>query len=782
MRRSKLARLAALAALPLTAACSTTSTPPPAELLLEPLTPAPARAPEVTDLLAVAVAEASLAGDRPAAEDWLHNLEAELKREADDRHSSERARRADAPNPPEILEQQTGRSALLPLAIDLANAAGNDPRRYREESRALLRRDDVDPAHRARLEQAVADDPLALAERRVREGYESVFAQTFNTVSAPLGRSLLTGYTTAPFEIAMSVTHYLAGMSERPAVGVRERQALRHWDDFLARYPDAPEAAAVRERADATRQELASMQTDRFVRASTEALAHGQPGLARLHARHAQHYTSDDERVDPLLERIERRERERDAARNAALEARAKLDAPDEPALLVAVWLAPPAALAAELRRAIAHDPHGPLADEFSYALATTQIEQGAEDASWERLRDIARAGPEGSNMARHADALLYNPWQNPEGAFHRELTHGRERAVSDEVFGRYAHGPRYREMPETLAYLIDAPAIAQHAISTPFRLLLSPFQDTPKRDHMRGAAIASYRYLERFPGGEHTRERAQWLFDYEKGRGNALAALRLADLLPDFDPVERAELAEQAADQQLASAIRAGRRDHRAQMLRGVALAFPDSMAGRDAGNIARREVEEATPQRIRLTREFLRENPQIAGPHGLALDPILVDGDLFNGELHPYGVTFLGGRVLEIALVAPDGDEDAKPELVRTTVAAERLARSVALVEEAATLGVRLDRDDTHEVDGSRDHYFDRARLELTDEIDSRATAESTYVYQGMTERYGLVRGRESILPFDIVVQGSVTELGLGAFPRWREPPLTPDAFLYH
>ena len=203
--------LAALAVLLMAAACATKSNPPPPELLLEPLTPAPARAPEITDLFAVAVAEASLAGDRTAAEDWLHNLEAELRREAEDVRSTSRPRRGDAPNPPEILEQQTGRSALLPLAIDLANAAGNDPRRYREDSRALLGRSDVDPAHRARLEQAVADDPLALADQRVREGYESLWAQTFNTVSAPLGRSLLTGYTTAPFEIAMSVTHYLAG-------------------------------------------------------------------------------------------------------------------------------------------------------------------------------------------------------------------------------------------------------------------------------------------------------------------------------------------------------------------------------------------------------------------------------------------------------------------------------------------------------------------------------------------------------------------------------------------
>ncbi len=116
-----------------------------------------------------------------------------------------------------------------------------------------------------------------------------------------------------------------------------------------------------------------------------------------------------------------------------------------------------------------------------------------------------------------------------------------------------------------------------------------------------------------------------------------------------------------------------------------------------------------------------------------------------------------------------------------MRSEISAARLARSVALVEEAATLGVQLDSDDTTGIDGSRDQYFERARLGLTDQLDSRPTAESTYVYQGMAERYGLVRARDSLLPFDIVVQGSVSDLGLGAFPRWREPRLTPDFFLY-
>jgi hypothetical protein len=42
-------------------------------------------------------------------------------------------------------------------------------------------------------------------------------------------------------------------------------------------------------------------------------------------------------------------------------------------------------------------------------------------------------------------------------------------------------------------------------------------------------------------------------------------------------------------------------------------------------------------------------------------------------------------------------------------------------------------------------------------------------------------MVRSRESILPVEIVISGSLPDLGLGAFPRVRMPKETPDAVLY-
>jgi hypothetical protein len=129
----------------------------------------------------------------------------------------------------------------------------------------------------------------------------------------------------------------------------------------------------------------------------------------------------------------------------------------------------------------------------------------------------------------------------------------------------------------------------------------------------------------------------------------------------------------------------------------------------------------------------------------------------------------------------VAASGDEDDPPARVRHEFGEAELARLVSLVDETTLRNAQIDPDDTLGADAARDLYFERARLGIADRTDERAAAESSYAYEGVRERYGLVRGRESILPFDLVVQGSFTDLRLGAYPRMREPKITPDAFLY-
>jgi hypothetical protein len=105
----------------------------------------------------------------------------------------------------------------------------------------------------------------------------------------------------------------------------------------------------------------------------------------------------------------------------------------------------------------------------------------------------------------------------------------------------------------------------------------------------------------------------------------------------------------------------------------------------------------------------------------------------------------------------------------------------RLVAVLDDTSRRNYRVDPDADLAPDPRRDLFIERARLGLAEQPDVRATAQSTYVFQSARERFGMVRGRESVLPFDLVVRGDFSSAGIAAFPRWRMPRETPDAFLY-
>jgi hypothetical protein len=786
------------------AGCHTT-TPTSGFEILEPTASEQPRPPTPLDRAVADLTAAALAGTRPEMDAALSRIET--------LHDEKAMREA-------RVEGRPAMTGLVPLCLDLRNSTLGDPVAYRTASKELLRSShDLDPALKARLEQAVADDPLKLASARTWDHYESLWATSFNAVVEPIGGSLVWGLALAPFQLATRLTHYAAEMYSRPPISLQERQALAHRKQYLAEYPEAADATKVRKKVEKGQRELDAMQAEHFAKQAQSALAGGQYWIAELQADRALRIEPDEQgaatamagaawrraRLDALREQADRASPE--LPQDLVPEAVAGLPTRDgQPPLagllerllatsnLGQTDFAPGAPdperrdreearllrLVDELRILQQSDPDGPLADEIEYLLALTQRDLGFEDESWRKLSVAARADPLASNMQRHARALVDDPLQNAYGSFSRQRTRADEKAVGFRLFGAHALGRSYPDLPLGLSYLVELPSIAQALVLAPLRLFFGPW-DPPNQDFDQAPAAAGYRYLGREPAGEHTREVASWLYAHETKRENWVAALPLYDLLPESNPDERLVLTEKAADQQLAAAERAARRDWRGSILRGLVREFPDSDSGLQAGLQLRQEFELISPQRIRMTKGFLQENPSIAGPHALALNPALLDGKLRNGELHPQGVSFLGARVMEFALVAESGDEEAPPVSVREQVSQERLSRTVAMLDETMLLNAQVDDGEPVRPDAERDYYLERARLGLVGEPDLRASAESTYVYESLREQYGMVRGRDSVLPFDLVFQGSLFDMSLGAFPRWRQPKQTPDAFLY-
>jgi len=716
--------------------------------------------PDAADRAAARLALAALAGDRARAALRIAELAA---------LDAEREAAGDA---------ATG---LVPAARDLSDAALGDPRADRAATRQLLAGGDLDPALATRLEQQLADDPLALAGQRIREGRWSAFARLFNSVAEPLGQSILST-ALAPYRLGQSLLQYAVGLYTRDPLPLQQRQALAQWQRFLELHPDAPEAPALRERVDRARVKLARTLAQRELRAGDAALGAGQPDVALVHADRAQRLLPEDPGADELAEQAARALAELRSARARSSEA-----SPELPAVLLVsaeralarALLDPRADLAAAARDATRAEGSARLAETARYAEAIAAAEVGRERAAEEALAELARRSPERSAISRHARAWLDSPLLWPQRAFRAERWRARRQSALFVLAGPWFQGPPERGLPDPIEWLLDLPALPQVLIGAPLRLLQLPWTDPLPAE--RAAAIQARRYLARFPAGEHAAEIAAWLGDFEADRGNAIGALHAAQRSPQPDAEALRELEQLAAEQALAVADAEESRALRSAMYRDLARQFPDTRAARAAGHKFREELERATPHRVRLSRGFLIENPAVTGPRGLGLAPALLDEDPINGELHPEGVALIGGGEIELAYLAPGGDEDSAPEYRRERLPEAALARVVSLIDEAALRNSLLDSDDPYLPNAQRDVFFERARLGLAGAPDARADAEARFAYRGMRERYGMVRSRESILPFDLVLQGSLWDFSLGAFPRWREPRTTPDAYLY-
>jgi hypothetical protein len=519
---------------------------------------------------------------------------------------------------------------------------------------------------------------------------------------------------------------------------------------------------------------------NRALEAGERALARGEMDQALLHAEYALRLVPEDQRAVALRAEAAAALTEQRARRRLSLEAAPLGSAlPAQTREILVAILDPAGDVGAAARELASEDAAAGLGDEALFLSALASAERGAERDELAELSELADEPDASSNMARHARAQLEDPDSNPYGAFERALFRFRRDRALGIFFGPFAGGPRERGLPAPLEWLIDLPSALQAFVGTPFRLVQLPFaRDLPVA---KAAAFHARHYLALWPDGEHASELREWLQGFEEGRENWIGALELAQERPDVAPEAVAELERKAAVQSLEIARREDNRALRLAHYQRVALDFPQTPAGRLAAESARDELERATAHYVRLTRGFLLENPEVAGPRGLGLRPELLDGDASNGELHPFGVALLGGREVELHLLAESGDPKAESERVREALPEGRLERLVSQLEETSFRNSLLDADDPVVPDAQRDLFFERARLGLADEVDARPTAEATFTYQGLRERYGMVRARDSILPFELVLQGSLTEFSLGAFPRMKAPRTTPDAFLY-
>jgi len=674
------------------------------------------------------------------------------------------------------LRVQEGESTgLVPWAKYAVDACIRERDAYRTRAKKLLRRKDLDPGLRTQLEVDVADDPLALADARMHDAHVERFGSFFNRIAAPIGRSLFSGIF-MPVSLSHGLTQAIVDDVERDPLSFQERQALVHWKTFLARNPDAAEAPAVAKKVERYDRLYRATRRKHYLEITEKALEHGQPRRALQYARLLLDTDPQDKRAQALFERAHGAQTRSQAWLEQSLRAPARPLAmelqPEIRARSLALLLDQPAPAPSSAR-------HDPLAREIAFSEAGALLATGQETRAEKMLRKLASVSPKRSTMSRHAAALLDQPKLIPYLAFRDARSRDSWLKTRWLALGPLANGFPDRGLPLGLNAVLGAPLLLNSIATFPTRLLFYPrMKPWP---FGKAPAVYARLYLERFQPGEHRDEVMAWLEKHELRTGNALGALEIARKRQGADTRDLSRLEEAAAEQILEYAKREKRRDLHVKWLEETASLFPETPSGQEAGKAMRQTFELASPQHIQITRGFFREHPELAGPRGLALRPELLDDEPSNGELHPQGVTLLGSNVIQVAYLDRDGDAKEPPQNAYERIPEAQFARFIALLDETSLRKSMLDSDYDHAPNANRDRFFEHAKLGLVDQPDFRPTVETQFTFEGVREKYGLVRARESILPVDLVVQGSLYDMSLGAFPRVRMPKETPDAMLY-
>ncbi len=737
-------RTSSLALVLLLGACSGARGPAPAEL--DPLIhqrPARAALPDPAERRAGKLAAYALADDPDAAESMLGAL------------------------------RQGEHTGLADNAEDLLNAT-RGLSGYPERTRRMLDRDDLDPALRLRLETYLEEQPLNSAARQLSDDRRYKAGAIFNRAVAPLSH-LSAGIALDPIETVRATVASIRVLHSFPPVTPRERKALHEWEEFLARNPDAPEAAEVAQRVERYRSVRQRYLHTKALEAAERALEAGSPTAATAHLDRADRLIPED----PDSVRLRLKARALQHARElslrksytATLVVPATLDGAtyrDFGSLTRAVLSAPPAriaSLAAEWSRD--HDP-GPLSDELMFLESVAASLSGDEDGFTEKLDLVARTPS--SNMARHASALLASPDENPYAYYRAAVRTDASQRRGWILFGRRSWQPAWKALPTPLAVVLDLPGRLISFVVSPIRVLRYRGQ---RHRFGGGVLLTGERYVERFPGGAHAAEVHTRLEALYAQRARWIQALEHHERAGEADPKRVADYRNKIADHTLRAARSQARIDVQVSLLRSIIVDYEDTDSAEDARDELREVVTQASAQRIRVSRGFLLEFPELWGPGALSLRPDLLDGKRANGEIAEEGIVLLGRNFVEISL-------EGREPLVRP-IPPERFAHFIALLEEASYRQLTTDAREEPHPDPQRDLFFERARLGLLDTPDLRPTARSQAEFLSTREKHGSVLARESVLPVELVLRGDLDRLGLTAFPRIRLPEPEPDAFLY-
>ena len=479
------------------------------------------------------------------------------------------------------------------------------------------------PEQKRLIEQRLSGDELTQADELLRKSRANRWAGLLNRLLRAVDLlGILSGsYVGAAAETTMRQL-LEAGSVE---ISVEERRALALYREHLRRYPGSRRREEIENRVAALEKKKKAVLVARAIEKAEEAMGKGELDGAELAYETARLIDPQSQSAKDGLDGLGKKLQEREGRRKKA-----------------------PAAAAAlfhETDETEARDDRG--LRELLYALSLS----GAD-----AIKARARAPEEEQRLSALHQARAGHRLQSL-----RYVLLGNDVVKKNLLLGT---APLVAPGPAAAGYVAAANLIM---IGGNFFELLTanPISRQPILD--QGAA-----YLRHHPDSPDAGEVYAILAQAYEAAGRYDKAIVYHQKSAPADGKKIAQVKEKAAQALLQAAEKSAERSTQEAYLKTILDDYPESAGASEATQRLARLVQSEN-RGLRMSKQFLRENPELYGPEGLGLKSNLFDGDSSNMEIAEPGVSIANRREMLIHLETPWGMEQRTYPLAEKT--AERL-----------------------------------------------------------------------------------------------------------
>ena len=519
-----------------------------------------------------------------------------------------------------------------------------------------------------------AGDDLERAEALLADAHTARWSGLLNRLLGVMDLVQLASgsYLTAAFETAFVEVQ----RTRAPRMPETERKALALYKRFLDRFPDDRRSAEVAQKAAVLDARKKGVWVRRQLDAADEALDRGRLGEAEFHANLAAI-------VDPEANDVGERFREIDAARDARRQNRRRqLSVADTDTLsgagpeqrrdirtLLYALVKRDGAGAGKQARDMARRYGGDTLGNLANGARAVALElEGRHEEAKRTLEEIARTSPSPRHRKR-ARMLLDSPEYNQLGTLDRARTGYQLEQVRFVLLGEH--------FLEKNALLGVAPVITHGAAGAAtlgaanVLMVSSNLLEMLSGNPVSNQTVidAAARYVRARPGSEKSGDVYRVLGEAYESQGHPHKALHYYRLSGKMSADRIRELEEEAGKTLLRAAEKSASKANQRIVYATILEHYPETSAGERAkGRLARLVSPES--RGLRLSRQFLTENPRLYGPEGLGLKAALFDGDVRNMELAADGINILGRTTLLLRYDTPWGARTQTHSVARERV----------------------------------------------------------------------------------------------------------------